>query len=257
MIVKCLGTAGYHPSPVRQTSCYYIPDLSLLLDAGTGLFRLTDELLASPRESIDIVLSHAHLDHTAGLTFLLDTMGVTSLKHVRVIGDLEKLDAIREHLYHSLIFPVPPAFEFVGLPKGKNHFLLRSARSEPACEIEWVDLDHPGGSLGYIIKYQGKQLAYITDTTATLNSPYVERLTDTDLLMHECNFTDDFKELAQKTGHSWLSGVTEIVEKSRPRKTLLIHHNPLGDTLKTPIRLEARHQKLNMHIAHDGDSVEF
>ena len=110
--LHCLGTTGYHPSPKRHTACYYLPDWQLMLDAGTGLFRLTKLLLEEPQEKITILLSHAHLDHVVGLTFLLDTLAVTSLKEIVVVGMEDKLRAIQKHLYHENLFPVPPAFHF-------------------------------------------------------------------------------------------------------------------------------------------------
>ncbi len=254
MIVKCLGTAGYHPSEQRHTSCYYLPDLSLMLDAGTGIFRITAELLADPRESIDIWLSHAHLDHVVGLTFLLDTMAVTKLKRVRVFGESAKLLAIRERLYHELIFPVEPHMEFIDLPDSSNPFLVSGASDYL---VQWIPLKHPGGSVGYVFEYAGKRIAYITDTTGTPSSPYVEAIGDLDLLLHECNFSNEEQELAETTGHSWLSAVTQIVARCQPKQTHLIHHNPLGELLGTALTLEPMHTCLNMHLAKDRDEIHF
>jgi len=254
MIIKCFGTAGYHPSEDRHTSCYYIPELSLLLDAGTGIFRLTAELLAEPRESVDIWLSHAHLDHVVGLTFLLDTMAVTTLKRVRVFGEAAKLQAIRERIYHDLIFPVEPAMEFIELPDSSSPFLV-SGQSDYV--VQWLPLEHPGGAVGYVIEYAGKRLAYITDTTAYPNSSYIPALCDLDLLMHECNFGDQHEALAKKTGHSWQSAVMGLVEECRPRQTQLIHLNPLGEMLGIALRLSPDQTNLGMHLAKDCDVIEF
>jgi ribonuclease Z len=254
MIVKCFGTAGYHPCEERHTSCYYLPELGLLLDAGTGIFRLTAELLAEPRESIDIWLSHAHLDHVAGLTFLLDTMAVTTLRRVRVFGEAAKLQAIRERLYYALIFPVEPQMEFVELPDSTGPSLVSGRRDY---WVQWMPLQHPGGAVGYVIECDGKRLAYITDTTATPNSAYLPALRELDLLLHECNFDDDDRELAEKTGHSWLSAVVEVVKKCRPRQTQLIHHNPLAELLGKTLALDAEQKKLNLHLAKDRDAIEF
>ncbi len=254
MIVKCFGTAGYHPSEERHTSCYYLPDCGLLLDAGTGIFRLTAELLDNPRESIDVLLSHAHLDHVVGLTFLLDTMAVTKLKHVRVIGEQDKLSAIRQHLYDSLLFPVPPEFEFVELSRNVTRFPLGV---EGAFLVDWIPLKHSGGSLAFVLETDGRRLAYVTDTTATLESPYVAALRDIDLLLHECNFGDEHRELAEKTGHSWLSAVTEVVRRCRPKRTLLTHHNPLAKMLGSEIKLGPDELALNMQVVNDCDVIEY
>ncbi len=254
MIIKCFGTAGYHPSEDRHTSCYYIPELSLLLDAGTGIFRLTAELLAEPRESVDIWLSHAHLDHVVGLTFLLDTMAVTTLKRVRVFGEAAKLQAIRERIYHDLIFPVEPTIEFIDLPDSASPFLVSGYRDY---FVQWLPLEHPGGAVGYVIEYAGKRLAYITDTTAYPDSPYIPALRDLDVLLHECNFGDQHQALAEKTGHSWLSAVASVVEQCRPKRSLLIHHNPLAEMLNIAHRLSSSQLKLGMRLANDRDEIEF
>lgn len=265
MIVKCFGTAGYHPSEDRHTSCYYIPELALLLDAGTGIFRLTAELLTNPRESIDIWLSHAHLDHTAGLTFLLDTMAVTTLEHIRVFGESEKLQAVRERLYHHLIFPVEPRMEFIELPETTRPFLVSGRRDYM---MQWLPLKHPGGSVGFILEFAGKRLAYITDTTAEVKSTtggptngtecsYLAELYDLDLLMHECNFDDQQQEMAKLTGHSWLSAVTALVQQCQPKQTQLIHHNPLAEILGISLQLTPEHVELNINLANDHDELEF
>src|SRR4028118_2049108 len=75
MMLEFLGTAGYHPSASRHTSCAYIADAGVkcgfVLDAGTGFFRLIGRTLPP---QLHIFLSHAHLDHVSGLTYLLDVL---------------------------------------------------------------------------------------------------------------------------------------------------------------------------------------
>jgi ribonuclease BN (tRNA processing enzyme) len=68
-----LGTGGWIPTDARETACVYFreADRVLLLDAGTG----TRRLLTSPElmrgvARIDICLSHFHLDHVVGLSYL-------------------------------------------------------------------------------------------------------------------------------------------------------------------------------------------
>lgn len=251
MKLHCLGTTGYHPSPSRHTACYYLPDWSIVLDAGTGIFRIVEHLLESPKQSLTILLSHAHLDHVVGLTFLVDALAVTSLEHVRLIGDQEKLDAVREHLYHELLFPVEPSMEFVALDGPTGSMEVNSV------EVEWFPLEHPGGSLGFCMKHSGRKLAYVTDTVARPEGDYVKRVTEADLLLHECYFSDDYQPLAEKTGHSWLSAVTEVVKAARPKRSALIHINPLAEVLGEEFSLDAEHEALNMFIATDEMAIDF
>ncbi len=250
MQVHCFGTTGYHPSPTRHTACYYLPDQALVLDAGTGLFRLIGQMLERPQPTLDILLSHVHLDHIVGLTFLLDALAVTQLREVRVFGEKEKLAAIREHLYSPLIFPVKPAFEFIPLESDAGQLTLG------ASQIQYFPLEHPGGSTGYIIESEGKRLAYITDTIASPTAEYLNELQRIDLLMHECYFGDDYQELAIKTGHSWLTAVAELVRSRRPKRTALIHINPLAEVLGTGFELTADHCGLGMFMTEDQQVIE-
>lgn len=71
--VHLLGTGGWLPSDIRETSCYAVRSASslLLLDASTGLRRLvTESAVCDGITRIDIALSHFHLDHVIGLSYL-------------------------------------------------------------------------------------------------------------------------------------------------------------------------------------------
>lgn len=73
MDATLLGSGGWIPTSRRQTCCAYLRhrDYVLLIDAGTGVQRLLEEprLLAGV-ERLDIVLTHFHLDHVIGLSYL-------------------------------------------------------------------------------------------------------------------------------------------------------------------------------------------
>lgn len=82
MELVALGSAGWMPTDIRETSCYAIRRAGnlLLLDAGTGIRRLvTDPRLHAGVERIDIVLSHFHIDHLVGLTYLSGMRGSTEI----------------------------------------------------------------------------------------------------------------------------------------------------------------------------------
>lgn len=73
MDVILLGTAGWMPSEGRETACIAVRlgKLLVLLDAGTGLRKLvTAPSVVSGIESIHVLLSHFHLDHVVGLSYL-------------------------------------------------------------------------------------------------------------------------------------------------------------------------------------------
>jgi ribonuclease BN (tRNA processing enzyme) len=78
--VRILGSGGGAPSGVRETACYLIRDggRALLVDVGTGARRLLgDPRLLDGVEELQIVLTHFHLDHVCGLTYL-PSLGVAA-----------------------------------------------------------------------------------------------------------------------------------------------------------------------------------
>ena len=69
MEARLLGSAGWFAARGRETTCVLVRDdeAALLLDAGTGLQRLVGSDLLDGVASLDIVLTHFHLDRVAGL----------------------------------------------------------------------------------------------------------------------------------------------------------------------------------------------
>src|SRR3954451_22666975 len=64
-----LGTGGYFPTSRRHTACLMLPEVGVVLDAGSGMCRIGEHLQT---EQLDVFLSHAHLDHVSGLTYLVN-----------------------------------------------------------------------------------------------------------------------------------------------------------------------------------------
>jgi ribonuclease BN (tRNA processing enzyme) len=68
-----LGSGGWIPTTRRETCCAFLREGShaLVVDAGTGIQRLVErqELLAGV-DTVDIILTHFHLDHVVGLSYL-------------------------------------------------------------------------------------------------------------------------------------------------------------------------------------------
>jgi phosphoribosyl 1,2-cyclic phosphodiesterase len=73
-------------------------------------------------------------------------------------------------------------------------------------------LPHREGELcfGFRLDWQGRSLAYVTDTCADPGAPYVEELRGVDVLLHECYMPDDEPDLARRIGHSHITPVAQV-----------------------------------------------
>lgn len=210
-----LGTGGYHPNERRHTACLLLPEIGLALDAGTGFFRVQERLKT---DTLDVFLTHAHLDHICGLTFFMVPVIRGDVRSVRVHGSRETLAAVRRHLFAQELFPVVPPYEWCELAVKSAVDVGDGGR------LTWVTLEHPGGSLGYRIDWPDRSLAYITDTTAP--GEYRDFIRGVDVLIHECYFPDEQHDWAQKTGHSSATAVAQVAADSGVKRLYLVHADP-------------------------------
>lgn len=215
MKLRLLGTAGYHPSDSRQTACVMIPEVGVVLDAGTAFYRVRDYLAT---DELDIFLTHAHLDHVVGITYLFDVIRNRPLERITVHATAEKLAAIQTHLLSEALFPAPLPCEFrplsaeVALPGGGR--------------LTHFPVVHPGGAIGMRLDWPDRSLAYVTDTTASPDAPYRDALRGVDVLIHECNFPDEQADLAAGWGHSSLSNVASLAQAAGVGRLILVHLDP-------------------------------
>ena len=225
--LHCLGTAGYHPNQRRHTSCYFLAEDGVLLDAGSGLYRCFEMLQT---DTLHLLLSHAHLDHVCGLTFLWNAVRVRPALQIHAWVRGDTLGPLRAHLFSHPLFPPEPAIQWHALPEDDG-FELPGVAS-----VRWFPLRHPGGSVGFRIDWPERSLAYVTDTTGSPEDNYWAIVRDADLLIHECNFRASQAEFAARTGHTDIGSLLRCLDRHRPKRVMLTHFNPLDDDLGPELR---------------------
>lgn len=250
MRLHCLGTAGYHPNALRHTSCYFLPQPGIVLDAGSGMFRLTPLI---ETRSLDVLLSHAHLDHVLGLTFLLGILHRRPVERLRIWGEAEKLEAIQTHLFSKLLFPAPLQAEWCPL-EGESSVRLGDVA------LSWRLQSHPGGSLAFRLDWQfpSRSLVYATDTCGDHTTEVLDWMGQADLMLHECFFRDPQRSWAEQTGHTWTSRVAEVARATRPKRLLLTHLNP-AEADADPVGLASVGERYSgdVSVAQDKMVVDF
>jgi ribonuclease BN (tRNA processing enzyme) len=223
-----------------------LPEVGVILDAGTGMYRMARHLQT---DRLDIFLTHAHLDHIAGLTYLINLVPRDVLKRTIVHGEAAKLDAVCEHLFANAIFPVPPPYHFEPL--------AGPCRLPGGGKLTYFPLTHPGGCVGFRLDWPNHSLAYVTDTTATAGADYIEKIRGVDLLLHEAYFAEEGSDLPEITGHSSLLPVPEVAVAANVRRLVLVHTDPQSDSDSRYDLAAARRVFPNTEIACDGMELEF
>jgi ribonuclease BN (tRNA processing enzyme) len=247
MQLHFLGTTGYHPNRRRDTACLMIPEHGIILDAGTGIFRARDLI---ETKNLDIFLTHTHLDHCVGLTFLFDIVFEREVERVRVFADPGKHQAIENHLFAKDLFPKRPDFEL--LPLTREPIDLAGGG-----KLRTFPVRHPGGCLGMRLDWPGHSMAYVTDTTATRKADYLPHIKAVGTLVHECYFPDGWEDRAELTGHSCLTPVAELAAACGAAQTWLVHLNPLCEADSGVDLEKAQSICAGIRIADDGMVVDF
>ena len=199
MRIRILGCSGGIGAGSR-TSAMLI-DEDVLLDAGTGIGDLS---LGDLRPIRHVFLTHAHLDHIAGLPMLIDCIFDENFDiPVTVYGREETLQAIRAHLFNDVIWP-----DFARLPTQENP-MLRYVVCNPGDtvsinnrEFHAVDVLHSVPSLGYTVQNSGGVFAVSGDTkTNSTLWPVLNACDDLKVLVIEVSFPDEQEALATRAGH--------------------------------------------------------
>ena len=191
MKLVLLGTSGYHPNDRRETACLMLPEIGVVLDAGSAMHRLGQYLKT---DRLDIFLTHAHLDHIVGLTYLLDVVPCEMISRIAVHAEPAKLDAIRKHLFAELSFPLQLPFDYRPLED--------EVEIPQAGRLTHFTVQHPGGAVGFRLNWSDRSMAYVTDTTAAEGADYIQHIRGVDVLVHEAYFSSTNDEMAAVTGHS-------------------------------------------------------
>ncbi len=222
-----LGTNGFIPSYNRQTMSFLVLSESemLLLDAGTGVARLLEPHivdLMKPYDCLNIVLSHYHLDHVVGLSFLL---GTWTRGRVRIYAPGRPfVEATPEEVLNGLLgpplFPLPLR-EFP-MPVEVVPVTHENLQTE-TLSIRLRAQKHAGGSAAIRI---GEEIAYVTDTIVDEATTAFVR--GAELLLHEVFLTDAEAESgdAERLTHSYPSGVAWIARQGGVGRLMVVHHHP-------------------------------
>lgn len=198
-------------SPRQHTTCFVIDDV-VAIDAGSLAHAATD----LHRENLrDIIITHAHLDHIAGLPLFVDDLFSTLNGPVRVHAAREVIDILERDIFNWSVYP-----RFSELTND-NGVVLEYSTLVPMTEskikhltLRPVEVNHKVPTCGFVISDGRSTIAFTGDTAETdafWNE--LKSVSKLDALFIECAFPDELAELAEVSHHLTPKGLAAEIGK--------------------------------------------
>lgn len=272
--IKFWGVRGSIPSPGPETalvggntSCVEVvlagagaggSDQRIVLDAGTGLRRLGNQLLGKGPVDATVLLSHVHWDHIQGIPFFAP-LYVPGSKLRFVSGQGER--PLREALHAQMKKPHFP----VDLQDLPSHLAFDDHRDKTRIQIGEVTVtmakaNHPDAVFAYRLEHGGRSIVYATDTEhySCVDQRLVTLARDADVLIYDAQYLPE--EYAGKTGptrvgwgHSTWDAAAELARAAGVGQLVLFHHDPTRtDEGVAAIEAMARGAFANTVAAREG-----
>ena len=274
MRVRFWGVRGSVPVPNRKmlgyggnTSCVEITledGTEIILDAGSGIRELGVE--RSPNaQTIQLLLTHLHVDHIQGLLFFTPLFNPDN--EVTVYGPPAPGPDLDQRLARYLSEPLSPVdlrelparVEFAACPY--KEWEVGTARIKAAI------VAHRGVTLGYRITEGDKTLCYLPDHEPALGSSLEDALPGwisgmaladgATVLIHDCQYTDDEYPAHVGWGHSGMSDAIAFARRAEAERLVLFHHDPLHDDQQLDaLGRQAGEMLEGAMVAAEGESLE-
>ncbi|MDX1402612.1 MAG: MBL fold metallo-hydrolase [Kiloniellales bacterium] len=258
--IACPGEA--HRRYGGNTSCIEVRcgEKLLILDAGTGLRPLGENLNGQNLDA-DILLTHAHHDHIAGLPFFLPFFASKNCFRIWA-GHLYPDHCLHDVLCQFMaapIFPVPPKI-FSARMIYKDFTAGETLTFGESVTVKTAPLNHPNGATGYRIEFNEKSICYVTDTEHLPGRPdqkILDLISGADLLIYDCSYTDEEFPRFVNWGHStWQEGL-RLCDAAGVGKLIIFHHDPSHDDEEMDrIAEQAEKARSGTLVAQEGLSLD-
>jgi len=251
--VRFWGVRGSIASPGAETSgvggntsCVEVvaDGTRIVLDAGTGIRRLGEQLLRSGGTTeLAILLSHLHWDHIQGLPFFLPAYVATS--ELAIFGQAPLGAALAQQMREP-VFPV--RLDELAAKLALREVKPGDAFHVGAARVRVAKQNHPGGSLAYRLEIGEHVIVYATDTEHfSCVDPGLRALAEgADVLSYDSQYTPD--EYAGAVGrpkvgwgHSTYVAGAQLAKAAGVGTYVLFHHDPQRtDVAVAELEREAR-----------------
>lgn len=228
-------------------------DTDVVIDAGTGILNLPEDILS--KTSLNLLLTHAHLDHLNGLSMCPFVLTKGNEVHVRAAYQKgEPLEQVLKDLYAPPIWPVTP-----------DNFACTFFYHTVAPEFELGGIQvrcmagvHPGGVTLYRMTAGGSSFVFMTDCTLTekLYPRAVEFAKGCGLLFIDGQYTDKEWPMRSGFGHNTWKRAAQFAVDCGAKNVRIVHHDPThNDAILDTMNAELRSINPEWALAREGEVI--
>ncbi|HMR67586.1 MAG TPA: MBL fold metallo-hydrolase [Anaerolineae bacterium] len=243
-------------------------DQLLIIDAGSGLRLLGDDLLARGfhHSHADFLVTHTHWDHIQGFPFFRPVFMPGN--HFTFYSPFSDLADRLNRQQSADFFPVPVSYmsaeiKFKQIAPEQWHQIGRF-------RVYPMQLSHPGAAYGYRIEDGESILVCASDSEYKRADPisterYVDFFRQADLLIFDAQY--NLSEALDKLdwGHSTPMMGAELAYRAQAKRLALFHHDPASSDEKiwagkeqaeAYLARRAKSMDCEVIVAYDGLSLE-
>jgi ribonuclease BN (tRNA processing enzyme) len=201
------------PSLRQHLSCMVIDDL-VAIDAGSLAMAATP---IQQKQVRDIVLTHAHLDHIAGLPLYLDDLFATLTEPVTVHATEEVIETLERDVFNWSVYP---RFSDLSNENGPvlryRPFAIGDRFTVRHLQFVSAEVNHKVPSSGFIVS-DGQATVAISGDTAEIDGFWeaINATANVDAILVECAFPDELADLAEISHHLTPSSLRDELAKCR------------------------------------------
>jgi len=202
----------------------------IILDAGTGMRRLGNKLLASNERDLSILFTHAHWDHLMGFPFFKPIyMKGTS---IAMYGCPYAQKSVKAMIGNTMAAPYFPVDYGLLQAEISSHSVCKESFQIGPVTITPIALSHPNMGIGYRFAEDGKSFVFLTDNELAHKhhgglgyDDYLRFSEGADLLVHDAEYTPDQYAMTKGWGHSLYTDALRLAMEAKVRRFGLFHHN--------------------------------
>lgn len=214
-----------------ETTCFSLATNSglIVVDAGTGIIALGDELMRLPKlPPITILFTHFHLDHLIGLPLFKPLYRKNA--SITLMADPQRKENWRASL-QTLFAPPYWPLELRNFGAKLNFKILpRQGMRLPlyGAEIAWHPLRHPQHCVAYRLKYNRR--AYVVATDHELDAvpddtSFRNFCRKADVLIADAQYTPTEYPTRYDWGHGTWAACARLAAAAEARELILTHHD--------------------------------